>query len=74
MPGLKYIGKDPKNDWLPGVPMRNLTAAEAKEHPEAAESRFYRAEAAPKTRKPRVKPQPKTEASPAGHGEEEQEN
>ena len=63
MPGLKYIGKDPKNDWLPGVPMRDLTAAEAKEYPEAALSRFYRKPAK----------QTKPEVAPAGHGDEKQE-
>ena len=68
MPGLKYVGKDPKTDWLPGVPMRDLTAAEAKEYPEAAESRFYKAE------KPAKATETKKETTPAGHGEEKQEN
>jgi hypothetical protein len=71
MPGLKYIGKDPKNDWLPGVPMRDLTAEEAKAYPQAAESRLYRAEKAPVVRKPKAI---KKETTPAGPGEEKQEN
>lgn len=68
MPGLRYIGKDRSTDWLPGVPARDLTAAEAKEYPQAAESRFYKPESvkAPKETTP--------EASPAGHGDEKQEN
>lgn len=47
--GLKYIGTDKSTDWLPGVPARDLTDAEEKEYPQAAESPLYeKTKAAPK--------------------------
>lgn len=60
MPRLKYIGVDRRTDWLPGVPARDLTAAEAKQYPEAAASAFYVVDT-------------KSEPSPAAPGEQEQE-
>lgn len=38
---LKYVGKDRTTDWLPGVPARDLTDAEAKAYPQAEASEFY---------------------------------
>lgn len=38
---LKYLGTDPHTDWLPGVPARDLTDAEEKQFPEAAQSSLY---------------------------------
>lgn len=37
---LKYTG-DPRTDWLPGVPARDLTDDEAKRWPQAAAAAFY---------------------------------
>lgn len=81
MSGLRYIGTDRRTDWLPGVPARDLTAAEAKVYPQAASSQFYVPDdgkpAPKKVRKVASKVADKpteAEASPAGPGEEEQEN
>lgn len=41
MSALRYIGIDPLNDWLPGVPARDLSAAEAERWPQAASSSLY---------------------------------
>ena len=38
---LKYTG-DPKNDYIPGVPARDLTTEEEKQYPEAAVASFYK--------------------------------
>ena len=74
MSGLRYIGTDPATDWLPGVPARDLSEAEATLHPEAAESAFYVAAGAPAgRRKPQVSSEAETPTSPAGPGEQDQE-
>lgn len=80
MSGLRYIGTDRTTDWLPGVPARDLTADEAKVYPQAVGSQFYEPDdgkPAPKKRARKVADKPteaETPASPAGPGEEEQEN
>lgn len=35
--GYRYLGEDPKTDWLPGIPARDLYNEEVDEFPQLAE-------------------------------------
>lgn len=71
--GLKYLGKNASQEFLPGVPARDLTDKEMKEFPDAAKSPLYRKVQARPAAKKEVKP-PELKVVPEPERFEEESN